>query len=139
MGAFLLIRRELYDQLGGFDERFFLYYEDVDLCLAARRAGWRVVYFAGTRAEHAGGGSTNQVKAWRLYHLAISRIEYTAKWHGQIAAFALIVLTLGFEMPIRWLHAMVARSPDERKTVLQAMGWVCTDLGKLSYRVGVRA
>jgi hypothetical protein len=139
MGAFLLIRRALFEQLHGFDERYFLYYEDVDLCLSARRAGWQVVYFAGARAEHVGGGSTNAVKGRRLYHLAISRAEYAAKWHGRVAAFALIMLTLTFELPIRWLHAMVARSPQEGRSVLEAMRLVCKDLGNLTCRMGVRA
>ncbi len=138
MGAFLLIRRAIFEQLGGFDERFFLYYEDVDLCRAARQAGWRVLYYAGARAIHAGGGSTNSVKAWRLYHLAISRTEYTGKWHGRVAALALIVLTICLELPIRWLHATVARSPQEAKSVLSAMALVCKDLGNLTYRIGAR-
>ena len=138
MGAFLLVRRAIFERLGGFDERFFLYYEDVDLCRAVRRAGWRVLYFAGARAIHPGGGSTNSVKARRLYHLAISRTEYTAKWHGRVAAFVLIVLTVGFELPIRWLHAMVVRSPQEARSVLSAMALVCKDLGNLTCRIGAR-
>jgi GT2 family glycosyltransferase len=139
MGAFLLIRRALLEQLKGFDERYFLYYEDVDLCLSARRAGWQVVHFAGAHAKHAGGGSTNAVKGRRLYHLAISRAEYTAKWHGRVAAFALIVFTLCFEFPIRWLHAMVARSPQEGRSVFQAIRLFYKDLGNLTCRMGVRA
>ena len=138
MGAFLLIRRPIFEQLGGFDERFFLYYEDVDLCLAARQAGWRVLYFAGARAIHAGGGSTDAVKGERLHHLAISRTVYAAKWHGRLAALALIVLTVLFELPIRWLHATAARSPREARSVLSAMALVWKDLGSLTCRIGVR-
>jgi GT2 family glycosyltransferase len=75
MGAFLMIRRTLFEQLGGFDERFFLYYEDVDLCLRVRQASGRVVYFAGARAHHIGGGTTEAVKDQRLFYLATGKVQ----------------------------------------------------------------
>ena len=139
IGAFLLVRRAVFRQVGGFDPRYFLYYEDVDLCLTARRAGWQVVYFSGVRAEHAGGGSTGGVKGKRLYHLAVSKAEYTAKWHGPLAARLVIMFTLGFEFPTRWLHAVVCRSPQEGRSVRQAMALLCKDLRDLTCRIGVRA
>jgi hypothetical protein len=49
------------------------------------------------------------------------------------------MLTLTFELPIRWLHAMIARSPQEGRSVLEAMRLVCKDLGNLTCRMGVRA
>ncbi len=139
MGAFLLVRRALFEQLGGFDRRFFLYYEDVDLCLAARRAGWRVAYFAGARAMHAGGGSSNAVKGQRLYHLAVSKAEYAAKWHGRPIAVLAILMTLSFELPIRWLHAVVTRSPQEGEAASRAMAWFVKDLRGLARRIVVGA
>ncbi|MFH1210100.1 MAG: glycosyltransferase family 2 protein [archaeon] len=45
LGAFLLIRKEVFRDIGLFDERFFLYYEDVDFCLRAKKAGWKTVYY----------------------------------------------------------------------------------------------
>jgi GT2 family glycosyltransferase len=51
-GCCLLVRRECFEQLGGFDEDFFLYYEDVDLCLRAREREWSVWYEPGVRATH---------------------------------------------------------------------------------------
>jgi GT2 family glycosyltransferase len=136
IGAFLLIRRGLFEKLQGFDERYFLYYEDVDLCLSVRKAGWKVVYFAGARAEHVGGGSTGGAKGRRLYYLTISRTQYTAKWHGKMAAVAVFGLSVILELPIRWLHAIVARPPQERRAVLEAMKLVFKDVGNLTWRRG---
>jgi len=51
-GAFLLIRREVFDVLGGFDEEQWMYAEDLDLCWRARQAGWRVRYEPGARVRH---------------------------------------------------------------------------------------
>lgn len=51
-GAFVLIRRTAFDELSGFDERFPLYFEDVDLCVRMWRAGWKVVYLPEILAHH---------------------------------------------------------------------------------------
>jgi len=56
-GAFLLIRKAVVDQVGLFDPRFFLYYEEVDLCRAAKRVGWTVRYCPDTDVVHIGGES----------------------------------------------------------------------------------
>jgi N-acetylglucosaminyl-diphospho-decaprenol L-rhamnosyltransferase len=135
MGAFLMIRRALFEQLGGFDERFFLYYEDVDLCLRVRQAGWSVMHFAGARAQHIGGGTTRAVKDQRLYYLVTSRVQYAAKRHGLLVAGALIVFVLFFEMPIRCIYATVTRSPREGWLVVRSATLLWRNLPRLSFRI----
>jgi N-acetylglucosaminyl-diphospho-decaprenol L-rhamnosyltransferase len=56
-GCFYLVRKQLIDEIGLFDPRFFLYYEEVDHCLAAKRAGWQVVFYPHTAVMHIGGES----------------------------------------------------------------------------------
>lgn len=56
-GAFLLIRKEVIDRVGLFDPRYFLYYEEVDLCRAAKAAGWKVHYCPDADVVHIGGES----------------------------------------------------------------------------------
>lgn len=56
-GCYYLIRKEVIDQVGLFDPRFFLYYEEVDHCLAAKKAGWQVTYFPDATVVHIGGES----------------------------------------------------------------------------------
>jgi N-acetylglucosaminyl-diphospho-decaprenol L-rhamnosyltransferase len=58
-GACLLIRREAWEEIGGFDPSFFMYMEDVDLCWRAGRAGWGVLYQPGGEVTHLQGVSTN--------------------------------------------------------------------------------
>ena len=60
-GAALFIRRVVYEQLGGFDERFFMYCEDTDLCYRAWQAGYRVIYYPEPKIVHAIGRSTDLV------------------------------------------------------------------------------
>lgn len=56
-GCYYLIRRQVIEDVGLFDPIYFLYYEEVDHCLATKKAGWDVVYFAGTSVVHIGGES----------------------------------------------------------------------------------
>jgi N-acetylglucosaminyl-diphospho-decaprenol L-rhamnosyltransferase len=56
-GCYYLIRREVIHQVGLFDPRFFLYYEEVDHCRRVKAAGWKVVYFPDTEVVHIGGES----------------------------------------------------------------------------------
>lgn len=56
-GCYFLIRKDVIDQVGLFDPRYFLYYEEVDLCFAAKQAGWDVTYFPDTSVVHIGGES----------------------------------------------------------------------------------
>lgn len=119
MGAFLLIRRGLFEELGGFDERFFVYFDDVDLCLRARRAGWEVVHFAGAEAFHKGCGTTDQVRDLRLFYALRSRILFAAKHFPPAAATLVTAATLTVEPLTRLAHALAARSPADARAVLR--------------------
>lgn len=57
IGASMFIRREVYEKIEGFDEAYFLYGEEADLCLRVRRAGWAIGYFEDVTVEHIGGAS----------------------------------------------------------------------------------
>ncbi len=57
LGASMVVRRELFEALGGFDEDFFVYGEDFDLCLRARKEGWEIGVVPKARVLHRGGGS----------------------------------------------------------------------------------
>jgi len=59
-GAAMLVRREAWERTGGFDENFFMYFEDNDLCLRMRQFGWEIVYYPQTTIIHLGGRSQRQ-------------------------------------------------------------------------------
>ncbi|MFZ2193850.1 MAG: glycosyltransferase [Candidatus Moraniibacteriota bacterium] len=61
-GTALFIRRELFKKIDGFDEQFFMYFEDVDLCLRVRKLGKKVLYFPDFTILHYGGKSYNEKK-----------------------------------------------------------------------------
>ena len=67
-GGALMIRRSAFDELGGFDERFFMQYEDVDLSYRARLRGMRTLYVADAIVHHAGSGSLGTVTPAAVYY-----------------------------------------------------------------------
>jgi len=80
-GAFLLVRREAWQRIGGFDEQFTpVWFEDVDFCLRLARGGYRIRFSPAVRARHAGGHSVGQVsrKCQQLYWYG-SLLRYAAK------------------------------------------------------------
>src|SRR5206468_6598615 len=59
-GAAIFLRRDALDAVGGWDERYFMYMEDIDLCWRMKRSGWRVVYEPGGSVVHVQGASTSR-------------------------------------------------------------------------------
>ncbi|MEZ0089018.1 glycosyltransferase family 2 protein [Streptacidiphilus sp. EB129] len=106
IGAFFLIRRPLFDRLGGFDERYFVYYEEVDLAYRARRAGYGCYFLADALVRHRGGVSTGQVPGRRLFYSLRSRTEYARAHWPRRQAWALMALILGVELPVRAVRAL---------------------------------
>lgn len=105
-GASLMIRRPVLDQVGLFDESFFLYFEETDLCHRAIRAGWDCIFVPTSRAMHLGSVSTGMRKWQRIPQYWLdSRLHYFMKNHGlaYTAAATLAHLTGGAIWRLRLL------------------------------------
>jgi GT2 family glycosyltransferase len=92
-GACMMARKRTLDEIGSFDERFFMYFEDADLCRRAREAGWLVYYLPQVEVVHGTGGSTRSkpTAVWRLHK---SAFLYHRKHgaHGPLNLYSAIVL-----------------------------------------------
>lgn len=88
-GACILLRRDAFDEIGGFDERFFLYAEDVDLCLRLRERGGELAYVAEAEVAHDRGASTATATEATARHYRRSQIAFYRKHHGALASRAL--------------------------------------------------
>ena len=122
MGAFYLIRRALFEQVGGFDEDFFVYLEDLDLSRRVAHAGYGSHYLAEAVAYHKQGGTSEQVKAHRLYYALQSNIIYAFKHRPRAEAIGIAAVTLLVEPFSRVARAGFRRSADEAKFTLQGFG-----------------
>jgi GT2 family glycosyltransferase len=81
-GACMLIRRSALNQIGVFDENFFIYSEEVDLCLRFKEAGWSLYWVPTTSVIHYGGRSTQQVSEDMFLKLYESKVMYFRKHHS---------------------------------------------------------
>jgi GT2 family glycosyltransferase len=86
-GASLMIRRAVIEQTGGFDETFFLYFEETDLCRRAARAGWQTHYVPDSQVSHVGSASTGMQQWARTpAYWFQSRQHYFTTSHGRLYA-----------------------------------------------------
>jgi hypothetical protein len=88
-GACLLARRAVLEAVRGFDELFFLYEEDVDLCVRARAAGWRVAFSPAATVRHGLGRSMARSAGRAALEYHRSHLLYYRKHNGALAAFSL--------------------------------------------------
>jgi GT2 family glycosyltransferase len=89
-GAALLVRTARFHEIGGFDENIFLFYEDDDLCLQARRHGYSCIYVPNAHIYHVAGRSS-PTKSWpqikqKYWHMAQSELQFYQKYLGESAA-----------------------------------------------------
>ncbi|MFK8049242.1 MAG: glycosyltransferase family 2 protein [Halioglobus sp.] len=119
MGAFFLVRGHVFSELSGFDEQFFVYFEEVDFSLRANKAGYASMFLVPPTIYHQGCGTTETVKAFRLYLSLSSRIKYFKKNASTLQYFAIIILTFFIEPIVRMGFSLVSRS-SRAIEVLQA-------------------
>lgn len=111
-GASLMIRREVIEETGGFDETFFLYFEETDLCRRAARAGWRTHYLPASEVVHVGSASTG-MKGWNRTpgYWFDSRLHYFIKNHGRVYATAATLAHIAGGLIYR-LRRMIQNKPQ---------------------------
>ncbi|MBY0118894.1 glycosyltransferase family 2 protein [Paenibacillus xylanexedens] len=115
VGAFMLVRRETIDQVGGLDETFFMYGEDIDWCYRIKEAGWGIFYYPRTYIVHYKGGSARRkpLKITYEFHRAMwvfhrkhyakkyNLLTNTAVWVGISLKFTLSLLRSKLSLPSR--------------------------------------
>jgi N-acetylglucosaminyl-diphospho-decaprenol L-rhamnosyltransferase len=119
-GALLFLRRTALDSVGGWDERYFMYMEDVDLCWRLRRLGWRVAYEPSGRATHVGGASTarHPYRMIAAHHRAVYRFA-ARRWRGPQR---LLLLPAACFLTLRAAVDMAARALRTRSEAPRVSG-----------------
>lgn len=118
-GAALLIPRHAYQEVGGLDEKIFMYMEEVDWCRRAARAGLHVRFVPGARILHHGQRSSRQVPGQTYLHNLRSRVYYFRKHHGPAAA-AIAKGILLASLATKWLVTGLKHSGGEVARVYAA-------------------
>lgn len=120
MGAVLMIRRPLFERLGGFDPRFFLYYEDVDLCARAAAMDAATYYLSAAHAVHAGRASSSQDTGMALALFLRSRFTYARLHFGVWAEGAVVLTSYLAELPLRLVRTVFGGKSITGFAVLRA-------------------
>ena len=121
IGAFYFVRASRFRTLGGFDERFFIYLEDLDFSLRVHRFGERIRYSAASSIVHKGGGTSERIRAARLAYALDSRLRYCDKHFSRTAAALVRLGTLYVEPLTRIVYALTRGGAGAAADVGRAM------------------
>lgn len=110
LGACILARGSVLAEVGRFDERFFVYSEEVDLCMRIWRAGWEIHWLPDAGLVHYGGASTQQVSDEMFLKLYRNKVQLFRKYHGEIYTQAYKAV-LHLAASIRILFSRLLRFP----------------------------
>lgn len=115
-GACMMMRAETFRKLGGFDPRYFMYAEDMDLCFRIRKSGLRIYHAPQAKVVHHGGGSSsNHFSKFAEVMIRQALDCYFLANHGRLHSFcfrSLILLSAVFRMTILWLRGLFVRGRE---------------------------
>jgi GT2 family glycosyltransferase len=141
VGAALMVRRAAVEQVGGLDEGFFMYSEELDWCRRLKSAGWRIAHLPSARIVHHEGRSSTQVPAATHIRFNASKVRYFRKYHGRLAAEALRWFLLGgfaVQLGLEWLKGLLGHKPEMRRARVQAYWQVLASGLRMKDAVGPR-
>ncbi len=102
MGTFLLLRRAVVEQIGGLDEAFPIFFNEVDWCLRCKRADWKIFFTPEVEIVHYGGASTAQVGAAMAWESRRGLLQFYAKHYGALRYLPLRQLIASASYPFAW-------------------------------------
>ena len=119
-GTFTMYRRSMLEQTGLFDERFYIYYEETDLCKTAKKHGWKVYFFPWSEIVHVGGASSKTRKdhSFDEAALQVTKFRMRSEWlyfrknGGLVAVLANAGVELGWHV-LRWVVNLTPGKPDK--------------------------
>lgn len=120
-GCFMLVPRAAYEEVGGMDESFFMYGEEIEWCFRIRRAGWRIMYNPDAAILHYGGVSTNKSPDEMSLAMARSQLLVFQRTRGRATAMIANALMMLRDMPRAVFWRIVARTSIPRDAALRAM------------------
>lgn len=122
-GACIMVPRAVYEQIGGLDEGYYMYSEELDWCRRIKTAGWRVVYHPVARIVHHVGKSSEQAVTARHINFQRAKLRYYRKYHGRAVAGALRLFLLGsyaWQMALEAAKGLFGSKRDLRRQRMRA-------------------
>jgi len=123
VGACIMVRRAVYERVGGLDEGYFMYSEELDWCRRIVADGWRVVYHPAARVVHHVGKSSEQAVTARHINFQRAKLRYFRKYHGRVAAGVLRLFLLagyGWQLLLEAAKGALGNKPELRRQRMRA-------------------
>jgi hypothetical protein len=130
-GAAMLVRGTAVEQVGGLDEGYFMYSEELDWCRRFSAAGWAVHYLPAARVIHHEAGSSSQVVGLRNVYFYRSRLRYLRAYHGMASAQAVraaLMAAFGVDLMLEAAKWGVGHKRRLRQARMRAYGLLLRDL-----------
>jgi hypothetical protein len=119
-GCAMLIRRKVLEEAGPLDERMFLYYEDSDYCLRARRHGYRVVYVPSSIVWHKVSSTTGKVKDLQLFYGTRNMLIFEKRNAGPLRLLVFLSYYFGKFIAYNTAVALIQGRPGRAKAIIKA-------------------
>lgn len=125
-GSCLLIRKILLDEIGLFDERYFMYFEETDLCYRAKKAGWKIFRLAEAPVIHFGCGDAGYYDEGRIYNYHKSQVLFYLKHYKRVDCYMLkmILFVRSIIRILSWVYLMVFCKEDQEKVNSRIRGYL---------------
>jgi N-acetylglucosaminyl-diphospho-decaprenol L-rhamnosyltransferase len=113
-GACMLLRRQAFEEVGGFDPAYFMYFEEMDLCLRLHRAGWKVVFDPLAEVKHVVGGSTRSAPYRKVVHHHASALRFYCRRYARDPRLVMAPVVAGF-LVLRGLASLARAAVAQRR------------------------
>jgi hypothetical protein len=123
IGACIMVPKIVYETVGGMDEAYFMYSEELDWCRRIKSNGWRVVYYPEAQVKHHYGKSSEQAITSRHINFQRAKLRYFRKYHGKLPASILRVFLLfsyTVQLAVEWVKGLLGHKPDLRRQRVRA-------------------
>ena len=127
MGAFMFMPTTIFEKLGYFDEQFFVYCEELDFSYRLAKAGGKTFYNTDIQAIHTGMGTTENVKAFRLFLNLRSRLQYAKKHFSKMGYHLVYFSTFTIEFFTRFFYLIISGRLKEIKDMVNGYKMLIRD------------
>jgi GT2 family glycosyltransferase len=117
IGACMMVRRSVVDDVGPLDEGYFMYSEELDWCRRIKSAGWRVVYLPASQIIHHTGKSSDQAVVERHVNFQRAKLRYFKKHHGTWAALLIrfiLIINYAWQLVVEAAKGVIGHKRDLR-------------------------
>lgn len=122
-GACIMVPRAVYERIGGMDEGYYMYSEELDWCRRIKEGGWRVVYYPEARVIHHYGKSSEQAVTARHINFQRAKLRYFRKYHGRVRAGVLRLFLLAvyvWQLLLEGVKGLLGSQPQLRRQRVRA-------------------